>query len=242
MIKQDRIPHILKYMGGKREILEDIQNAITAMDVQTNHFCDLFAGTSIVGYAFSDTYNVVSNDIQRYSAILGNTYFVDLSNIKNVEKYVEDIVGECSQIVAAQVFEYPDYHYEYREEMSFLEMESIENEQMSLIEKPFHTGFSLFKKCYSGTYWSYEQCMWIDAIRAVAERYANEPVFYPIMAALIFAASYSTQSTGHFAQYRTLTQGNYKSILLYRLKSVPQLFKRKLVELIGSFQKPEGVN
>ena len=237
MIRQDRIPHILKYMGGKREMLDDIKNAIFEMNLKTDVFCDLFAGTSIVGYAFSDTFRVVSNDIQRYSSIFGNTYFSDLSYIKDANSFADNIVAESSEIVRMIKCIYPQYKFEYNDEMNFFEMSGIEEKQMSLINESFEMGFSLFKKNYSGTYWSYEQCMWIDAIRAIAERYVNQPVYYAIMSALVYAASYSTQSTGHFAQYRTLTHSNYKSILMYRLKSIPVLFHKKLVELIESLHQ-----
>jgi adenine-specific DNA-methyltransferase len=49
----------------------------------------------------------------------------------------------------------------------------------------------------------------------------------------MYAMSYSTQSTGHFAQYR---DGNsldaMKNIIIYRLKSIYELFIKKLKELV----------
>lgn len=77
MHNPDKIPHILKYMGGKREIYIDI--ALANMEVATDTFCDLFAGTSIVAYAFSDRYNIISNDIQQYSSIFSQTYLDKIS-------------------------------------------------------------------------------------------------------------------------------------------------------------------
>lgn len=233
MIDTDKIPHILKYMGGKREILNDIDAAIIKMDIATNTFCDLFAGTSIVAFAFSDRYDVVSNDIQQYSSIFSETYMTDYSIVvEDVAAIVDEIFSEAVEITAEVDMRYPEYKFDYKEEMSFAEMQRIENEQMILIYEEFDDGFSFFKKSYSGTYWSYEQCKWIDAIRCVAEYRSNTPLYPAILSALIYAMSYCTQSTGHFAQYRTLSNKNYKSVLLYRLKSIPDLFKKKLVELL----------
>lgn len=236
MHNPDTIPHILKYMGGKREILEDINNSILEMGVQTNDFCDLFAGTAIVALAFSDKYNIVSNDIQHYSSVFAETYMTDYSMYNNISALVEEIYNEVSKIVNDVDCRYPQYTFEYKDEMSFAEMQKIENDQMALINLEFNDGFSFFKKSYSGTYWSYEQCKWIDAIRCAAEDRSNTNLYPAILSALIYAMSYTSQSTGHFAQYRTLSAKNYKSVLLYRLKSVPDLFRKKLTELLSSIK------
>lgn len=237
MIPQEQIPHIMKYMGGKREMLEDIHRVIDQMDVRTSSFCDLFSGTAIVSYSMSDRFNVVSNDIQTYSSVLAKTYFNDYSRF-NPYTISDSIFKESNTIVQSVKDRFPELSFTYREEMSYEEMQDIEKAQMSLIDQDFRMGFSLFKRCYSGTYWSYEQCLWIDAIRAVAERYYGDILYYPVLSSLIFALSYSTQSTGHFAQFRSLSQQNYKSILLYRTKSIPDLFRRKLIEILSLFRQP----
>lgn len=233
MIHQEQIPHILKYMGGKREMLDAIGGAVQRIDngnVRT--FCDLFSGTAIVSYAFSDTYDIVSNDIQKYSSIFAQTYASDFSVFGDPDMLVEAILNECCRVVESKKRQNPNLSFPYIEGMSYEEMAVIEEEQSSLIDRSFYSGFSLFQRCYSGTYWSYEQCLWIDSIRAVAERHANERLHYAILSALIFAMSYCSQSTGHFAQFRTLNQTNYKSILLYRLREIPEYFRKKLRELL----------
>lgn len=237
MIPQNQIPHILKYMGGKREMLTDIHRIIDQINVRSDFFCDLFSGTAIVSYSVSDRFNVVSNDIQIYSSILAKAYFNNYSNY-NPDSTTSTILEESNSIVDSVQQRFPELCFPYREEMTFEEMQEMENAQMRLINHDFRMGFSLFKRCYSGTYWSYEQCLWIDAIRAVAERYKGDAIYYPIIASLIFALSYSTQSTGHFAQFRSLSKNNYKSILLYRMRSIPELFRRKLIELLTNLRHP----
>lgn len=239
MIRQDQIPHILKYMGGKREMLDAIGDAVHFIDDGTiRTFCDLFSGTAIVSYAFSDSYDIISNDIQQYSSVFAQTYASDFSVYGDPKVRVEMIVAECKAVAEEKSRQNGNMLFHYEEGMNFSEMDSIEKAQAKLIERDFHAGFSLFQKCYSGTYWSYEQCLWIDSIRAVAERHAGDDLFYAIMAALIFAMSYCTQSTGHFAQFRTLTPENFKSILMYRMREVPVFFKKKLQELLTTLNHP----
>ena len=225
-------------MGGKRELLEDIGRAVDEMDTPHQSFCDLFAGTAIVSYAFSDSFDIVSNDIQRYSSIFANTYFSDFSVLGDPEDVVATVLEECTSVVEEDRKHYHNNLFTYCEDIDFQTMEAIERTQLRLCDKVFDTGFSFFKRYYSGTYWSYEQCLWIDAIRRVAERHSAGCLYYAIMSSLIFAMSYCAQSTGHFAQFRTLTKDNYKSVLIYRLKDLSKLFKKKLGEFLRVLNHP----
>lgn len=238
MIEQGQIPHILKYMGGKREMLQDIGRAISEMRTGATDFCDLFAGTSIVSYAFSDEFNVISNDIQVYSSIFGNTYFSDFSVFGDSETIIRQIMEKCESAANERYELFPDLSFHYCDGIDFSSMARLEEEQLSLIHKDFSKGFTFFMQNYSGTYWSFEQCLWIDSIRSVAETYSGSRLFYIIMSSLIFAMSYCAQSTGHFAQFRQLTSSNYKSVLFYRQKSIAVLFRKKLQELLTVLNHP----
>lgn len=238
MIAQDKIPHIIKYMGGKRELLDEIGSALEKMDVNATDFCDLFSGTAIVSYAFSDSFNVVSNDIQCYSSVFSNTYFHDYSSIEDPEKTIRSIMDQADAVVKRMVEKYHQFNYDYYDDIDFTSMCALEKAQQNLLEYDFDEPYSFFMKSYSGTYWSFEQCLWIDSIRSVADLYLGTGLYYAIMSSLIFAMSYCAQSTGHFAQFRTLTPSNYKSVLLYRLKSVPVLFQKKMLELLTVLRHP----
>ena len=63
-------------------------------------------------------------------------------------------------------------------------------------------------------------------------------MYEAMMASLIYAMSYSSQSTGHFAQYRTLTEKNYQDVLQYRMKNVFVMFLKKLKELLTTLRYP----
>lgn len=220
-------------MGSKREILDDIGLAIEALGVTSEWFCDLFAGTSIVSYAFKDQFNIQSNDIQEYSSIFAHTYFLNLD--KAIEKTViEEIHERVLVLVNEFCIKYPELIFDYATIEQFDDLRALEVAQQKLIDKEFEIGFSLFTRYYSGTYWSFNQCIWIDSIRAIAEEYKGEAEYYAILSALIFAMSYTSQSTGHFAQYRDVTESNMHDILLYRNKDIWSLFSRKFEELINT--------
>ncbi|MEM9836286.1 MAG: DNA adenine methylase, partial [Bacteroidota bacterium] len=91
----------------------------------------------------------------------------------------------------------------------------------------------LFSKEFSGTYWSYEQCVWIDAIASVSRepKYNTKFFFDLITGALMFAMAYCSQSTGHYAQYRDLKPENFRDILIYRRKAIFPMFRKKAYSL-----------
>lgn len=220
----------MKYMGSKREILEFVTSSIQNLDIEANYFCDLFSGTSIIGASLRDEYNVHVNDIQQYTSVFANTYFLNLNRVVDFRE-LEVIKTRVLFLVEEFSTNYPDLIFNYSTINSFEELEKIERTQQDLITYKFDIGFHLFVKYYSGTYWSYDQCVWIDSIRSVSEEYRGRPEFYLIMSSLIYAMSYTSQGTGHFAQFRDVTQSNMNDIMLYRLREVWPLFEKKFTEL-----------
>lgn len=218
-------------MGSKREILCFIDKALEELRADSNCLCDLFSGTAVVSAAFLDKYDIISNDIQHYSGVFANTYSANLA--KSIDKnFKETVVGRAENFVNEFYDKYSQYQFDYKGIRDYESLSDIEKRQQKLIDEQFDLGFSLFAKNYSGTYWSYEQCVWIDSIRAVAEDFKDSAGYYAIMSSLIFAMSYTSQSTGHFAQYRDVTRHNIEDILSYRNKDILSLFIKKLDELI----------
>ncbi len=232
MINVERIPHLIKYMGSKREILEYINTSIENLNIDSEWFCDLFSGTSVVAGALKDDYNIHANDIQEYSSIFSNTYFSNFKKTINLN-ILDEIYHKSLLLVNEFEEKYPDLRFDYSDVKYFSELKEIEAEQQSLINRRFDIGFNLFTKYYSGTYWSFDQCVWIDSIRAVAEDYKGFPEYYAILSSLIFAMSYASQSTGHFAQYRDVTESNMNDIMMYRNKEIWTLFSKKFEELLN---------
>ena len=228
---ETKIPHLLKYMGSKREILDFVTGAVEALNVKSEWFCDLFAGTSVVGASLKGKYNIHTNDIQEYSSILSRTYLSNLKSNIPLSSLLE-IKEKAYQLVNEFRTEYPDLMFDYQDIKEYKQIVALEKAQQELIKEEFNIGFHLFTKYYSGTYWSFEQCLLIDSLRCVAEMYQGRPEYLAIMSSLISAMSYVTQSTGHYAQYRNVTPENINDILIYRNRDLWIYFERKFKELI----------
>lgn len=229
--KIKKIPHLLKYMGSKREILDFVTDSVDSLDVNCEWLCDLFSGTGVVGGTLKDDFKVHANDVQSYASVLSHTYLLNLKGQLSVD-CLEEIKNKVNTFVDDYYKRITSLKFDYSRVNDFSDLQEIEKKQQGLISKEFNIGFHLFTKYYSGTYWSYDQCVWIDSIRAVAEQYRAKPQYYPILSSLIFAMSYVSQSTGHYAQYRDVTENNMTDILSYRNREIWPYFEKKFIELI----------
>lgn len=232
-----KLPHLLKYMGSKREIIDFVKESILSLEVRDGWLCDLFAGTGIVSGSLKGEYNIHANDVQEYSSILSYTY---LANLK--ENISPHAISEIYDKVFCLVNEFREKKrnliFDYSSLSSFEQFKLIEEQQQLLINENFDLGFHLFAKYYSGTYWSFDQCVWIDSIRAVAEQYKGRLEYYAILSSLIFSMSYASQSTGHYAQFRDATADNMNDILIYRKKEIWANFEKKFIDIT---QKINGI-
>ena len=231
MIDSAKLPHLMKYMGSKRELLDFIISSINDLDIESNWFCDLFSGTSVVGCSLKDEYNVQINDIQIYTSIFANTYLPNINKLINSTE-LEKIKDRVLFYVDEFYRKYPDLIFDYNSIDNYEKLTKLEIQQQNLIYSNFEIGFHLFVKYYSGTYWSYTQCVWIDSIRAVAEEYKGKSDYYIILSSLIYAMSYTSQSTGHFAQFRDVTESNMHDIMLYRIRDIWTYFEKKFLEIL----------
>jgi Adenine-specific DNA methylase len=225
------VPHFIKYMGSKKKIINYVVEAIN--EVHTGGpICDLFAGSSVLSGVLRNQTYMISNDIQEYSAVLARAYLTNY-DWNSQPDLIEQIVDLANK-KANQFFEsFPHLQFNYNRDFTVEEFIQFEEAQRNLIHYDFSDfDYHLFVKYYSGTYWSYEQCVWIDTIRAVADEYKDTPFYNAILASLMFAMSYNSQSTGHYAQYRDATnESSMADILIYRRKEILPFFIRKMEEL-----------
>jgi len=89
----------MNYIGSKLSLLNFLEESINkVVDKDCNTFCDLFAGTGIVGRYFKKKgYKIIANDIQYYSYVLNRHYIgnhkelpfskltKEILNLKNIE-------------------------------------------------------------------------------------------------------------------------------------------------------------
>jgi adenine-specific DNA-methyltransferase len=224
------IPHIIKYMGSKRNIIDFVIDAIE--DVRTpsnNRLYDVFGGSGVVSAAFRNKIAVTCNDIQTYTKVLSGTYLKNYHWNKFDDNELDKIVSLANERVSIFKRAYPEFVSEYPDNLSYSKMTRLEKQHRALFESEISEKYNLFVKHYSGTYWSLEQCLFIDALSFVARqpKYADTFISDVILSSLMFAMAYCTQSTGHYAQYRDLTPENYSEILQYRRREILPLFIQK---------------
>ncbi|OEJ15287.1 modification methylase [Brachyspira hampsonii] len=82
----------MNYIGSKLSLLDFLYESImSVIDSNSNIFCDLFAGTGIVGRYFkSKNFSVIANDIQYYSYAL-NKHYIENSKYLNFDGLSEEI-------------------------------------------------------------------------------------------------------------------------------------------------------
>lgn len=197
--------------------------------------CDLFAGSASLAGAIGQQCPVHSNDIQHYSSVLANTYN---------RAYLEDGIPTSNKIIelARDIVERNKRSLKldisYNRVFTLDEFNECEKLQQDLITKQFRRKWHLFVKNYSGTWWTAEQCLWIDALREVADIYKSKPYYSVILSSTMFAMAYVSQGTGHYAQFRDAkTESSLADILIYRKRSITNYFTRKYDEILNGLAK-----
>ena len=222
-LHQASFPQFIKYMGSKAKILDFVIAGINEV-YDGGGICDLFAGSASLAGAIGDQVPFISNDIQRYSAVLAGAYLMqdEIPSTISAGCLIEE-ARPLAEDLLRSIGPYANYD-SISEREAFVK---AENDALSLYSKPLPQEYHLFTRFYSGTWWSAEQCAWIDALRAVADRHEGH-AHHLILATLMHAMAYCGQGTGHFAQYRDATTDHaFKNISLYRKRSLPEYFARK---------------
>jgi len=82
----------MNYIGSKLSLLEFLEESINkVVDKNCDTFCDLFAGTGIVGRHFKKRgYKIIANDIQYYSYVLNRHYIGNHEELK-FSKLVKEV-------------------------------------------------------------------------------------------------------------------------------------------------------
>ncbi len=154
----------MNYIGSKLSLLEFLEDSIRQVVGEENNkvFCDLFAGTGIVGSYFKKKgFKIIANDIQYYSYVL-NRHYVGNHKILTFSKLV-DIIPELKKI---QIKNRKDFVCQY--------LSNLKGKK----------GFIYNNYCLGGTknkevkrlYFSDENGMKCDSIRNKIEEWKKEKV------------------------------------------------------------------
>lgn len=223
-LRVDPASLFIKYMGSKASILDWVVEGINEV-YDGGGVCDLFAGSAILSGALGRQVPMYSNDIQHYSRPLAGVYLSAWRS--DDDPSGTELLAEAQKIVRRNR-KFVDDSLSYHGIKSLSEFRRVEHRNRSLINESYRHRWHYFLKVYSGTWWSAEQCLWIDAMRQVAERYRDKPIFDLIMACLMHAMAYSSQGTGHFAQYRDAKDdSSLRDIMIYRRRDPRIYFCRR---------------
>jgi adenine-specific DNA-methyltransferase len=223
-LRQRRYPQFVKYMGSKSKIMDFVLTGINEVH-GGGSICDLFAGSASLAGAIGDQMPIVSNDIQNYSRVLSGAYLTTWRASSSPS--AASIITRARAIFESNLQVVGPLH-DYTKNVSLRRFQKIEEEERRFFDHIPERSWHLFFRCYSGTWWSAKQALWIDAIRQVAEEHRSDPCYDAILASLMFAMAYASQGTGHYAQYRVAnTESSMRDISIYRRRAVEELFAKK---------------
>ncbi len=85
----------MNYIGSKHKLSDFIKSTVYSVvgnDLSDKIFCDLFAGTGIVGRNFKkEVRQVISNDFEYYSFVLNKNYIENHLEIQNKEELIQEL-------------------------------------------------------------------------------------------------------------------------------------------------------
>lgn len=226
-------PQVIKYMGSKASILPFIAAELSKVHVKNRQIVDLFAGACAISGGFGHISKIISNDIQEYSSVIASTYLKRAEKIGNF-----DLVSLAKSIAEKNIQKLPAGVDYLNKACSLHDFNKVEEANRELLKKDFKYSHHLFTRAYSGTWWSAHQCVWIDAIRQVLDQLVEErrieiADFNFGLTCLLHAMAYTSQGTGHYAQYRDAkTEKAMADINKYRHASFPAIFAKKFGSLL----------
>ena len=85
----------MNYIGSKLKLsswIEEEVKKVVGDNISQKTFCDIFAGTGIVGRTLKkDVKQVISNDLEHYSFVLNRNYIQNHIDIENKESYIKEL-------------------------------------------------------------------------------------------------------------------------------------------------------
>ncbi|MDO4727134.1 MAG: DNA adenine methylase [Porphyromonadaceae bacterium] len=98
----------MNYIGSKHKLSDFIKQSVCTVvgnDLSDKVFCDLFAGTGIVGRIFkTDVKFVISNDIEYYSYVLNRNYIEN-----HITFEYQSLIDELNEIEGVEGFVFAEY-------------------------------------------------------------------------------------------------------------------------------------
>jgi adenine-specific DNA-methyltransferase len=178
----------MRYIGSKDNLLHFIEAAVREGGVSGGVFCDLFAGTTVVGRRFKSVgFSVVSNDLMRYSYVFGKAY---------IENNTPPEFAGLPLCARPALFEQPLGRLEAALDM----LNALEPERGFMVEHYSDEGGD------PRMYFSSDNAGRIDAIRGRLEVWredgrVTEAEFYVLLAALLEAVPGVSNTSGTYGSF-----------------------------------------
>lgn len=227
----------VSYMGTKAALADPIASAFK--DLPRGPLLDLFAGMSAVGRSVGSERNVWLNDVQSFSQIVSEFHFLPgepplgkaaavrsalrvskAHFVRLEEAYAEELKREEEAITCGDDQQLADY------EISLRGSVVVKTRGMDELSCGVAGDYDLFSRSYPGTYFGLRQCLELDSLRkgidhaVPSDDVSNAVLRRWMISALGAAASRSSNSTGHFAQYLTVNTRNAHRVRAQRKRSL----------------------
>ncbi|ASJ22043.1 modification methylase [Brachyspira hampsonii] len=170
----------MNYIGSKLSLLDFLYESIfSIIDDNCSLFCDLFAGTGIVGRYFkSKNFSVIANDIQYYSYVLNKHYiennkYLNFDGLKEEIKELKEVSVEEKYLIVCEYLNNIDY----------------KNYEEGFIYNNYSLGGTKGKE-FERIYFSDENAIKCDAVRMkigvwFSNKKINENEYYFLLASLL---------------------------------------------------------
>jgi len=218
----------MNYIGSKLSLLEFLEESINkVVDKNCDTFCDLFAGTGIVGRYFKTKgYKIIANDIQYYSYVLNRHYIGNHKELSFLK-----LVKEFSELENIEIKNRKKFVCEFLSNLKGVK------------------GFIYKNYCFGGTkgerqYFSDENGMRCDAIRQKIEKWKkgkliSDDEYYFLIASLIESIDkYANTASVYGAFLKKLKKTAQNSLILKSAELIindqeHQVFNEDINEVAG---------
>jgi adenine-specific DNA methylase len=227
---------VLNYPGSKKRLLDFIEETIIQQLPEGGKILDIFAGTSSVGYALKDKYEIHSNDAEIYCSTIASAL------LNNKKQSFSDIKVNFLHNFNLNIEKLKKAYPEYKKEFEFIKnkdldsLKSFYSNFLNVWQKDFQnrlekTTYHLFTTYYSNSYFGLYQAFEIDSIRYAIDKIESLFNKNILLTALYYAMKIAVFSKdGHMAQPLN-TQKNISVLIKRRDKSILESFLEKLTEL-----------
>jgi adenine-specific DNA-methyltransferase len=229
----------VRYMGTKRQLAPAVAEVLCS--AQQGVVLDLFSGMCAVGTEVGERRQIWNNDAQVFASTVAEAFFTSQDLLPSLsctiellfnyyeqnlfalqEKYVSHLAEELKVIESGQINRLLAYLNKHANEC-LTEERIQERAELSTARDTFP--YRLFSITYADGYFGMQQSIEIDSIvYAVDQNFKREDISHDqrnwLLIALGQAMLRVANTTGHFAQYLQLKEGNLAFYLSQRKKSV----------------------